>query len=176
VRGGAERHRYILAFEIAEFVERRVLVDDDAVAAADGVIGDDRDELRFVLGGLPGGAIHHQRVVAHHADLDVVGHHAVGDGRAGRGVLPAQLVLDVLVFAGLRQVLLQKAELLQHNATGHGVGRRILRADTDFERLRTRLSGRQCDGCRSDQRKEAREFRRRADAHETNPFEPNCAV
>jgi hypothetical protein len=45
VRGGAVRHREVLALEIGELVERRVLVDDDAVAAAEGVIGDDGDQL-----------------------------------------------------------------------------------------------------------------------------------
>jgi hypothetical protein len=81
VSGRAERHGDVLAFEVRQFVERRILVNNDAVAAADHVVGDDRDELRFILGGLSGGAVHHQRIVAHHADLDVVGHHAVGDRR-----------------------------------------------------------------------------------------------
>ena len=165
VRGRAERHRHVLALEVGEFVERRVLVDDDAVAAADRVVGDDGDELRFVLGGLPGGAVHHQRIVAHHADLDVVGHHAVGDRRAGCRVLPAQLVLEILVLAGLRQVLLEQAKLLQNDATGHRVGGGVLCADADFEGFGACRSRRQRDGCRNEQGKEAREFRRRADAH-----------
>jgi hypothetical protein len=102
VRRRAERHRDELAFEVRELVVRRVLVHHHAVAAAEGVVGDDGDELRLVLVRLPGRAVHQQRVIAHHADVDLVRHHAVGDRRPGGEVLPIELVGEVLVLAGLR--------------------------------------------------------------------------
>ena len=165
VRGRTKRHRHVLALEVGEFVERRVLVDNDAVAATHRVVGDDGDELRFVLGGLPRGAVHHQRIVAHHADLDVVGHHAVGDRRARRRVLPAQLVLNVLVLAGLRQVFLQQAKLLQNDTAGHRIGGGVLRADADLEGSCASGCRRQPYSCGSEKGKQARELGRRADAH-----------
>ena len=73
-------------------------------------------------------------------------------------VLPAQLVLDILVLAGLGQVLFEQAELLQHDAAGDRIGRRVLRADADFEGLRACGRGREAHGCRDEQGKEAREF------------------
>jgi hypothetical protein len=72
-------------------------------------------------------------------------------------------------------MLFEQTELLEHDATGHGVGRRVLRADTDLENLCVNRDGHEPDGCGDKQGQEAREFGRRADAHRTNPFKPNCA-
>ena len=76
-----------------------------------------------------------------------------------------ELVLEILVLAGLRQVLLEQAKLLQNDTAGHRIGGGILRADADFEGLCACGRRRQPDGCGNEQGKEAREFGRRADAH-----------
>ncbi len=103
-------------------------------------VGRDRDEpaLAFRIA-LEGEAVHHQRIVAHHAELKLVRHHAVGDRRAGGEVVPLELELDVGVLAVLRQVLLQQLELADDGAGGDRVGRGVLRADPDRDdRLRAR--------------------------------------
>ena len=56
---------------------------------------------------------------------------AVGDGRAGREVLPFELELDVGVLAVLRQIFLQQLELADDGAGRHRVGGGVLRADAD---------------------------------------------
>ena len=115
-----------------------------AIAAAVLVVGDDRHQQGFVAGLLAGGAIHQQRVVAHHADLDLVGHHAVGDGWSGSEVLPVDLEFDVLVLPGLGKVFLEQAKFLDDDAPGYGVRRGVLGADTDDDFLLcTRATGRQ---------------------------------
>ena len=137
--GRTERHRDLLAFEIGELVIRRVFVYHQTIARTVGVIGDDCDQ--FALGfrtRLEGCAIHQQRVVAHHADLQLVGDHAVGHGRAGGEVLPVQLELDVLVFAGLGNVFVEQTEFFDHDAAGDGVGGRVLYADADRDNFRER--------------------------------------
>lgn len=135
VGGGAERHRHLLALQVGQFVVGRILVDHHAVARAVQVVGDQRDQLALGLGaGLEGCAVHQQRIVAHHADLQLVRHHAVGHRRTGGEVLPVELEIDVLVFGRLLQfgdVLVQQAEFVDHDAAGHGVGGRVLRADAD---------------------------------------------
>ena len=85
---------------------------DEAVARAVDVVGGDRDQpaLAFRIA-LEGEAVHHQRIVAHRAELQLVRHHAVGDGRAGGEVVPLEFELDVGVLAVLRQILLQQIEL-----------------------------------------------------------------
>ena len=112
VGGGAEGNADELALEIGELVIGRILVDDDAVAGAGEAVGGDRDQpalaFRIVL---EGEAVHDQRIVAHHAELQLVRHHRVGDGRAGGEVLPFELELDVGVFAVLRQIFLEQMQL-----------------------------------------------------------------
>ncbi|MDT4847695.1 hypothetical protein FQZ97_817610 [compost metagenome] len=132
VGGRTERHGDRLALEVGQLVVRAVLVHDHAVARTEGVVRNDGDQLGFVAPVLlAGGTVHQQRVVAHHPDLQLVGHHAIGDRRAGGEVLPVELPGDVGVLAGFGQVFFQQLEFLEHDATGDGVGGRVLRADAN---------------------------------------------
>jgi hypothetical protein len=132
MRGGAERHADQLPLEIGELEVRRVLVDDETVARSEAVVSRNRDEpalaFRVVL---EGEAVHHQRIVAHHAELKLVRHHAVGDGRARGEVVPLEFELDVCVLAVLRQVLREQIELSDDDASRDRVGRGVLGADPD---------------------------------------------
>ncbi|MCY1371381.1 hypothetical protein D9M69_585210 [compost metagenome] len=134
--GRTERHGDRLALEVGQLVVRAVLVHDHAVARTEGVVRNDGDQLGFVAPVLlASGAVHQQRVVAHHPDLQLVGYHAIGDRRAGGEVLPVELPGDVGVLAGFGQVFFQQLEFLEHDATGDGVGGRVLRANADRDFL-----------------------------------------
>ncbi|MNU08065.1 hypothetical protein D3C72_2539500 [compost metagenome] len=70
MRSRAEWHGDSLALQVREFEELTVLVDHDTVARAEGVVRDDRHELRLTAALLlRRGAIHEQWIIAHHADL-----------------------------------------------------------------------------------------------------------
>ena len=73
--------------------------------------------------------------VGHRADVQLVGDHLVGQRRAGREVLPLDVVGHVLVLAVARQVLLQQLQLADQQAAGGAVDRRVLRADGDADGL-----------------------------------------
>ena len=173
VRGGAERYADELAFEIGEFVVGRILVDDDAVAGAGQAVGGDADQAALAFGiALEGEAVHDQRIVAHHADLELVRHHRIGDGRTGREILPLQLELDVGVFAVLREVFFKEMQLADDDAGGHRVGRGVLRSDAErhgFRRGRQREQQRQ-------RRHRHRDRERGKMADHSHPHSVGCAV
>ena len=135
VRRRAERNADQLAFQVGQFVVRRVLVHHHAVAGAIEAIGADRDKpalaLRIVL---ESKTVHHQRIIAHHAKLQFVGHHAVGDRRSGRKILPLEFEFDIGVFGVLRQIALQQMKLPDDGSGSGGVGGGILGADADSDR------------------------------------------
>ena len=132
--GGAERHAHHLALEIGELEVGRVLVDHEPIARSVLIIGGNCDQpaLAFRIG-LEREAVHNQRIVAHHAELQLVRHHAIGDGRPGGEVVPLELELDAGVLAVLRQVFLQELELADDGPGRDSVGRGILRADPDLD-------------------------------------------
>ena len=102
------------------------------IARTKSVVSNDGHQLGFIARlRLAGGTIDQQGVVAHHADVQLLGHHAVGDGRARSEVLPVELELDVFVLASFWQVLLNQFEFFQHHTTGHRVGGGVLSADAD---------------------------------------------
>ena len=87
-------------------------MDDEAIAGAGQAVGSDRDQATFALGiALEREAVHDEGIVAHHAELQLVRHHGVGDGRAGGEVLPFEFELDVGIFAVGRQILLEEMQL-----------------------------------------------------------------
>ena len=132
--------------EVGERIIWRLDVDDDAVAGALHIVGDDGYQAAFAVGvGFEGVAVHDQRVVPHHAELEFVGDHAVGDGWAGGKVLPVQLVVDVGVFAVMREEFFQQVKFLNDDAGGDGVGCSVLRPYTD----RQGRAG-QCRSCGED--------------------------
>ncbi|MGY3364981.1 hypothetical protein ACVWZL_002106 [Bradyrhizobium sp. GM2.4] len=173
VCGRAERHAHELALEIGEIVVGRILVNDDAVAGARQAVGGDADQPALALGiAVKSEAVHDQRIVAHHADLQLVGHHRVGDGRAGGEVLPLQLELDVGVFAVFRQIFFEEMELADDDAGGHRVGCGVLRSDAQrdgFRRGRLREEKRQ-------RRHRHRDRERGKMADHSHPHSVGCAV
>ncbi len=160
-----ERHAHHLVLEIGELEIGRVLVDHEAVARAIHVVGGNRDELAAAFRvGLEGEAVHHQRIVAHGAELQLVRHHAVGDRRARGEVVPFELEFHVGVFAVFRQVLLEELELADDDARRHRVGGGVLGADADGDGLRgsrTEPTGQHCE------RHDGHQGRWRAQGHES---------
>ena len=112
MRGRSKGHADQLALEVREFVVRRVLMDDETIAGAGHAVSRNRDQaalaFRIVLEREP---VDDEGIVSHRAELQLVGHHAVGDGRTGGEVLPFELEFDFCILAILRKVLLQQAQL-----------------------------------------------------------------
>jgi len=80
---------------------------------------------------LAGRTIHEERVITHHADLQLPRHHPVRYRWTGGEVLPVDLVIDILVFAIVRQEFVEQIQLPDDCASGHGVGGHVLRSNTD---------------------------------------------
>jgi hypothetical protein len=140
-------------------------VDHEAVAGAVDVVGGDRDQLAPALRvGLEGEAVHHQRIVAHGAELQLVRHHAVGNRRARGEVVPVELKLHVGVFAVLRQIFFEELELADHHAGGHRIGGGVLGADADADGLRRRRAE---PARQHRERHEGHQGRWRAQGHES---------
>ena len=98
-----------------------------AIARTFRVVGNQRNQAAFgFIAVLKRGTVHQQRVVAHHADLQSIGHHAVGHGWARSEVLPFNLELNVFETWHLGQVLFNQAEFFQYNTASYCVGGGVL--------------------------------------------------
>ena len=87
------------------------------------------------------GAVERAGEVGHRADVELAGHHLVGQRRARGEVLPLDVVLHVLVLAVVRQVLFEQVQLADQQAAGGAVDGGVLRADGDADGLGREAAG-----------------------------------
>ena len=142
VRRRCKRHRDGLALEIVERTRGRVLGHHDAVAAALGAARQHRDEQAAATRLLKRHAVQRARKVGHGAEIELAGHHLVGQRRAGREVAPLDVIGRILVLAIMRQIFVEQIQLPDQEPAGRAIDGGVLRTDRNADGFRLRGSER----------------------------------
>ncbi|MBR1268673.1 hypothetical protein JQ629_14235 [Bradyrhizobium sp. AUGA SZCCT0222] len=127
--------------QVGNRLHRRVHRHHDAVAAALGAAREHADEEAASAGLLERHAVQRSRKIRHGAEIELAGHHLVGERRAAGEVLPLDVVGDILVFAVPGQELLQQLQLADQKPAGCAIDRRVLRPDRNTNGFGTRHAG-----------------------------------
>ena len=116
-------------------MDRRVCGDDNAIAAALDAAREHADEQALASSLLESDAVQRSRKIGHGAEIELAGHHFVGQRRAAREVLPLNIVGRVFVFPIMWKIFFQQLQFANQEASGRAVDRRVLGADGDADRF-----------------------------------------
>ncbi len=133
VGGGSEWHGNGLALEFSQRLHAGCCGYDDAIAAAVHAARQHAYEQAALAGVQVSNAVERPGEVGHCPEVEFPSDHFIGQWRTAGEVLPLHLILGILVFAVMRQVLLQQAKLAYQQATSGAVDGGVLCANGDAD-------------------------------------------